>query len=103
MKTEFVRRGTSLALRIPDAVARKLGVSAGRKANMTIENGAVVITVMAARKRRRYRLENLIEQIAEENRHPEVDWGPPVGNEAGWCRLSGAGDLASIDLNLTDR
>jgi len=26
-------------------------------------------------------LEKLLEGITEENRHPETDWGPDVGNE----------------------
>jgi antitoxin MazE len=43
---------------------------------------AVVVKVIdRPRKRRRYRLEQLIDAISEENRHPETDWGPPVGNE----------------------
>jgi antitoxin MazE len=81
MKTEFTKWGNSLALRIPTAYAKELGASAGKKAEMTIENGALVIKVATARKRRRYRLENLIEQITEENRHAEIDWGPRRGNE----------------------
>ena len=28
-----------------------------------------------------YTLEEFAAQITEENRHDEVDWGPPVGNE----------------------
>jgi hypothetical protein len=29
----------------------------------------------------RYTLDELLAQITEENRHEEVDWGPPVGRE----------------------
>jgi antitoxin component of MazEF toxin-antitoxin module len=32
-------------------------------------------------RRRKYTLAQLLEGVTEENRHEEVDWGPPVGNE----------------------
>jgi antitoxin component of MazEF toxin-antitoxin module len=38
--------------------------------------------VVKSRKRRRFDLEDLINGITDQNRHPETDWGPPVGNEA---------------------
>jgi antitoxin MazE len=80
MKSEFVRWGNSLALRVPSAFAKELGASEGKRAEMTVENGALVVKI-AKPKRRRYRLEQLIDNITEENRHPETAWGPPVGNE----------------------
>jgi antitoxin MazE len=56
-------------------------VSEGKQADMTVEHGALVVKVVKPRTRRRYRLENLIAGITEENRHSEIEWGPPVGNE----------------------
>jgi antitoxin MazE len=82
MKTEFLKWGNSLALRVPSTFAKEVGASEGKKADMTVEGGALVVKVAHPRKRRRYRLEELIAGITEENRHPEVDWGGPVGNEA---------------------
>jgi antitoxin component of MazEF toxin-antitoxin module len=35
-----------------------------------------------AEKKGRYALEQLIGEITEANRHGEISWGPPVGNEA---------------------
>jgi antitoxin component of MazEF toxin-antitoxin module len=32
-------------------------------------------------RRKKLTLEELVAGITEENRHDEVDWGPPVGNE----------------------
>ncbi len=32
-------------------------------------------------RRRRYRLEELLEGVTNENRHRAVDWGPSVGKE----------------------
>ena len=70
-----------MALRVPRAFVKELGASEGKRADMTIEDGALVIKVAKPRKRRRYRLEDLIAGITKENYHREVDWGGPVGNE----------------------
>ena len=80
MRTEFVKWGNSLALRVPSAFAKEVGATEGKHAEMTVERGALVVKVVRP-KRRRYELEKLIDRITEENRHPETDWGPPVGNE----------------------
>lgn len=82
MKTEFLKWGNSLALRVPSAFAKELGARQGQTAEMTLEDGALVIKLANPKRRRRYSLEKLVEQITPENRHPEVDWGPSVGNEA---------------------
>jgi antitoxin MazE len=81
MKTEFLKWGNSLALRVPSAFAKEVGASEGKCADMTIENGALVVKLAKAKKRRRYSLEMLVDEITEENRHSETEWGPPVGNE----------------------
>jgi antitoxin MazE len=82
MKTEFLKWGNSLALRVPSAFAKELGASEGKRAEMTVEDGALVVKVAKPRQRRRYRLEDLIVGITEENRYGELDWGQPVGNES---------------------
>jgi antitoxin MazE len=82
MKVEFLKWGNSLALRVPKAFAEEIGAIEGKPAEMTAENGALIVKVARRRKRRRYDLESLINAITEENRHPETEWGPPAGNEA---------------------
>jgi antitoxin component of MazEF toxin-antitoxin module len=32
-------------------------------------------------RKRKYTLAQLLESVTEQNRHAEVDWGPPVGKE----------------------
>ncbi len=32
-------------------------------------------------RKRKYTLAELLEGVTEENKHPAVDWGPPVGKE----------------------
>jgi antitoxin MazE len=82
MKTEFVKWGNSLALRIPAAFAKEVGASEGKRAEMTVEDDALIVKVARSKRRRRYSLGELIEGITPENYHSEVEWGRPVGNEA---------------------
>ena len=82
MKIEFLKWGNSLALRVPKAFAQEVGAIEGKRADMTVENGALVVKVARPKRRRRYSLERLVDAITPENRHGETDWGPPRGNEA---------------------
>lgn len=82
MKVEFQKWGNSLALRVPKAFAEEIGAAPGKQAEMTADGGVLVVKLKEPRGRRRYSLEKLINGITEENRHPEIDWGPSVGNEA---------------------
>jgi antitoxin MazE len=79
MKVAFLKWGNSLALRVPKAFAQEVGAAEGKPADLTVENGALVVKVV--KKRRRYALEGLIDGITEENRHTASDWGAPRGNE----------------------
>ena len=81
MKTQFVKWGNSLALRVPSTFAKELGASEGKRADMAVEDGVLVVKVARPRKRRGYRLEELVVGITQENYHREIDWGGPVGNE----------------------
>jgi antitoxin MazE len=81
MKVEFLRWGNSLVLRVPKAYAEEIGAVEGKRAEMTADNGGLIVKVAEPRKRRRYNLEHLINGITEENRQPEIDWGRPLGNE----------------------
>ena len=82
MKIEFAKWGNSLAVRIPSALAKEIGAAEGRKAEMTVENGALVLRPAArARKRRRYTLDELLDGMTEAHVHPEIGTGPAVGNE----------------------
>jgi antitoxin component of MazEF toxin-antitoxin module len=44
----------------------------------SLANGTSVEVTVS---RRKPTLEELVAGITDENRHDEVDWGPPVGNE----------------------
>ena len=82
MKVAFQKWGNSLALRVPKVVAQEIGASDGKTAEMSVRDGKLVIEVTKPKPRkRRYTLDELVAGITPENRHEEIDWGPPVGNE----------------------
>jgi antitoxin MazE len=82
MKVAFQKWGNSLALRVPKAFADEIGASDGKAAEMTVSNGKLMIEIARTRRRkRRYTLDELVAGITPGNRHQEIDWGPPVGNE----------------------
>ena len=83
MIVEFCRWGNSLAVRIPRAVADALNVSDGKRAEIRVENGALVLRPLVKPTRKpRYTLDELLNGMTKENVPQEVDWGPPRGNEA---------------------
>jgi len=66
----------------PKAFADEIGASDGKAAEMTVSDGRLVIEIARSRRRkRRYSLNELVVGIAPDNRHEEIDWGAPVGNE----------------------
>ncbi|MBO8163916.1 MAG: AbrB/MazE/SpoVT family DNA-binding domain-containing protein [Brevibacillus sp.] len=67
--------GNSLGVRIPMALAKKLGLSEGTPIDFEIVMDGLLI-------RRKQQLEELLEQVTPENLHREVDTGGPEGNEA---------------------
>jgi antitoxin MazE len=83
MIVEFCKWGNSLAVRIPKAVADALKVSDGKRAEISVENGILVLRPIVKPPRKpRYTLDELLSGMTKENVPQEVDWGPPRGNEA---------------------
>ena len=83
MIVEFCRWGNSLAVRIPKVVADALKVSNGRRAEITVENGTLVLRPLLKPTRKpRYTIEELLSGMTRENVPQEVNWDPPRGNEA---------------------
>ena len=78
MKVQIQKWGKSLALRIPKAFAVESNVTGGSTVEVSMENGNIVVTPI---KDPNYSLAELVEGITDENRHGEIDWGRPVGNE----------------------
>jgi antitoxin MazE len=78
MKGKIQKWGNSLALRIPRALAEEASLDSGAVVDLSIQEGHLVVKRAAVPE---YRLEDLLAQITDENRHGEIDFGPPVGNE----------------------
>jgi antitoxin MazE len=71
--------GNSLAVRIPQGVAKQAKLSEGDCVAMSLDgDGSIVLRPT----RRRYDLSELVSQINTKNRHRETDWGQPVGEES---------------------
>lgn len=71
--------GGSVALRIPAALIQELGARAGQSVDLAIEQGTLVVRIISERKK--YRLEDLVAGITEENRHSMADFGLDEGKE----------------------
>jgi antitoxin MazE len=70
--------GNSLAIRIPQNLAKEINLTEGSEVQLVLIDGKLTIEPIT---RRRYSLEELIEAITAENLHTEIDTGVAVGNE----------------------
>ena len=78
MDTTVAKWGNSLAIRIPQNLAKKIRIAEGSEVEFGVTDGSLVIK---PKKRRRYSLDELVEGITPENLHAEIDSGVAVGNE----------------------
>ena len=67
--------GSSLAVRIPKAIAEQWGVSEGSAIEMDARGEQVVM------RKRNYDLDDLLDRITPDNLHPEQDTGEAQGKE----------------------
>jgi antitoxin MazE len=80
---QFRKWGNSLAVRIPKAVADAIGANDGKRFELTIKNGALVLRPVLKPKRKPcYSLDELLAGMTRDNVPQKVAWGPPRGNEA---------------------
>jgi len=83
MIVEFRKWGNSLAVRIPKALADAVKVSDGKRAELKVENGTLVLRpVVKPARKARYTLDELLSGMPPDNVPLEVDWGARRGNEA---------------------
>jgi antitoxin MazE len=77
-ETEVSKWGNSLAVRIPQRVAKRAQLAEGDPVTLDLAtDGSIVLRPT----RRKYDLHQLVSQITNGNRHAAVDWGPAVGKE----------------------
>jgi antitoxin MazE len=77
MTATIQKWGNSLALRIPQAVAKQIRVQEGDAVTLRVSKAG--LTVRAAPKHPS--LNELLAQVTPENRHPATGWGADVGRE----------------------
>lgn len=78
MVATVARWGNSLAIRLPQHLAKEIHFTEGVEVDLIVIDGNLVIK---PRIRKRYSLEDLIAAITPENLHTEVESGIVVGNE----------------------
>jgi Growth regulator len=83
MIVEFCRWGNSLAVRIPKALAEAIKAREGKRAEIKVEGGTLVVRpIIRPSRKRRYTLDELLNGMTRENVPDDIDWGPRRGNEA---------------------
>ena len=78
MTSTVTKWGNSLAVRIPQNLARELLVEEGTEVELSVIDGVLVVKPTV---QKQYTLDELVSGITPENIHPEADWGVAVGNE----------------------
>ncbi|WP_055076956.1 AbrB/MazE/SpoVT family DNA-binding domain-containing protein [Pseudanabaena sp. 'Roaring Creek'] len=79
MTVTIAKWGNSLAVRIPQAMAEQLQIQAGSEINIEIIDGKIILT---PHRRKKYTLDELLDNMTAEHLHPEISTGVSVGNEA---------------------
>ncbi|MEG4391080.1 AbrB/MazE/SpoVT family DNA-binding domain-containing protein [Microcoleus sp. BROC3] len=78
MVATIAKWGNSLAIRIPQNLAKEINLAEGSEVKLVLIDGKLTIEPIV---RRRYSLEELIEAMTPENVHNEIDTGVAIGNE----------------------
>ena len=79
----FANGATVSLVRIPKAVADAVKASNGKRAELRVENGTLVLRpIVKATRKSRYTLDELLSGMTRDNVPQEVDWGSRRGNEA---------------------
>lgn len=77
-ETTVSKWGNSLAVRIPQAIAKEASMREGDCLALALDpQGGIVLRPT----RREYELSELVSRISNKNLHREADWGDPQGKE----------------------
>ncbi|MBD2362733.1 AbrB/MazE/SpoVT family DNA-binding domain-containing protein [Anabaena sp. UHCC 0399] len=78
MVANVAKWGNSLAIRIPQNLAKEIHLTEGVEVELAVIDGSLVIKPI---NRKRYSLDELIDAITPENLHGEINSGIAIGNE----------------------
>jgi antitoxin MazE len=79
MVATITKWGNSLAIRIPQGLAKEILLAEGVEVDLVVVDGNLVLK---PRRQKRYSLDDLIAEITPDNLHGIIDSGLAVGNEA---------------------
>ena len=79
METRIGKWGNSLALRIPQTIAARVGITLNAAVELTPRGEQLVVSVL---ERPGKELDDLLARVTDDNVHGEVETGPSVGGEA---------------------
>lgn len=71
--------GNSLAVRIPQHLAKEIALTEGTEIDLLVKDGSLIVQ---PQRKKRYSLEELIERITPDNLHAEIAHGTAVGQES---------------------
>jgi antitoxin MazE len=77
MQVRVARWGNSLGIRVPKAIATRIGLGEGSRVEIVAQGNQIVIST----DRPVYELEELLEEMTPEAMREAFDWGPDVGRE----------------------
>ncbi len=81
MKTTTIQKwGNSYAVRLPKAEVERLNLHEGQSVQVAQSESGLGLSILPT-DTSSLTLEQMCALITPENRHPETDWGPPVGKE----------------------
>jgi antitoxin MazE len=78
MQARIQKWGNSLAVRIPKTLAAEAHLAQEVVVELAVAKGKLIIAPV---KKQKYKLEELVSGITDENLHKEDTWGPAVGRE----------------------
>ncbi|WP_240415626.1 AbrB/MazE/SpoVT family DNA-binding domain-containing protein [Paenibacillus periandrae] len=77
MNMKVQKWGNSLGIRIPGPFAEQLNITEGSEVELFLLDKELIIRPT----RQKLKLEDLLAGVTPENRHHEIDFGKPKGNE----------------------
>lgn len=78
-ETTVSKWGNSLAVRIPQAIAKQARLNEGDSVTLALDRDGSIVLRSAQPK---YQLSELVSRITRKNRHEETHWGKAKGKES---------------------
>ena len=78
MKASLSRWDGSLALRIPESLAERIGLGPGSPVELSLRDAKLIVAPL---RQSPLRLDDLLRDVTADNLHGEIDTGPSVGGE----------------------